>query len=62
MSVYSGSSALKYAKENKIDYDVAVVLMSRGKKGASAGAKKAQKIEEEKKEEESYEKIVGDDK
>lgn len=86
MSVYSDSSALKYAKENKIDYDVAdrslkktafiiiavglilavavfaVVLMSRGKKGASAGAKKAQKIEEEKKAEENYEKIVGDDK
>ncbi|MDE6665136.1 MAG: leucine-rich repeat domain-containing protein [Ruminococcus sp.] len=86
MSVYSGSSALKYAKYNKIDYTVAdrslkktafiiiavglilavavfaVVLMSRGKKGASVGAKKAKKIEKEKKAEENYEKIVGDDK
>lgn len=86
MSVYSGSSALKYAKDNKIKYNVAdrslkktafiiiavglilaaavfaIVLMSRGKKGASVGAKKAQKIEEEKKAEENYEKIVDDDK
>lgn len=85
MSVYSGSSALKYAKDNKIDYSVsdrslkqtafiiiavglvitvavfAVILMSRGKKTASHSAKKAEKEREEKKAEENYEKIVGDD-
>ena len=86
MSVYSGSGALKYARENGMDYSVAdrnikqiafiiiavglilavavfaVVIMARNKKGASAGVKKAKKIEEQQRAEENYEKIVGDDK
>lgn len=86
MSVYSGSGALKYAKENNLDYSVAdrnikqiafiiiavglilavavfaVVLMARNKKGASASVRKTKKLEEQKQAEESYKKIVGDDK
>lgn len=86
MSVYSGSGALKYARENGIDHTVAdrnikqiafiiiavglvvavivfaVVLMARNKKSASVSAKKAKKLEEQQRAEDSYEKIVGDDK